>query len=103
MNTLNWIGRLLIWPLIVLLDVLGEEVRGWYFYKAFAAVSAGIFLLVFACVAAFVPLWPLPSPFTNTVAVCMSTLFYFTIGLIFYFENPESMSRIGGWQRNGPW
>lgn len=103
METIRWIGRLLIWPFIVLLDLSEGESGEYYFGVATSLCSVGFACLGFASVAAFVPLWPFPSSFANVLVFWTCTVFYLVVGIIFYFQNQQSKPRIGRWQRNGPW
>lgn len=99
METIRWIGRLLIWPFIVLLDVTSDYFGEWYVFRAGIAVASSLALLGLALVALFVPLWPFPSSLANTIIFCFSVTGYLVIGVTFYFEHRQS----GRWQRNGPW
>ena len=98
METIRWIGRLLIWPFIVLLDLSEGESGEYYLGVATPVCSLGFASLGLASVAAFVPLWPFPSSFANMLVFWTCTVFYLVVGIIFYFQNHLIKNLLVWWE-----
>ena len=103
-DTLRWCGRWLIWPFIVLFEIVSDDsISDRYAGLAGVAIIPGVMFFVSAAVAALVPGWPFPSTLVNTIIFFSCAITYFVIGFIFYFEFPNSIPCLGKWQDNGPW
>ena len=103
METLKWLRRLIVWPFIIILEIFNEEDLSERY-----AIGAGLLAmsgLIIPCgFFSFARILHLEGANALTwVLIFIGALFYFLIGIAFYFDKDFRNINYGPWQRQGPW